>query len=79
MTRKLEPELFAHSRAMMFNLSFPTTFMRGFFYLDEPYRDCTGQIAKLMQNGQLVFVYGIYYPDESGTKFDAATIQSSTC
>ncbi|MBR1857972.1 MAG: hypothetical protein IJ797_00555, partial [Selenomonadaceae bacterium] len=29
--------------------------------LDEPYRDCTGQLDKLLREGQLVFIYGIYY------------------
>ena len=30
--------------------------------LNEPYRDCTGQIGMLLKEGQMVFVYGIYYP-----------------
>ena len=29
--------------------------------LDEPYRDCTGQLDKLLAEGQLMFVYGILY------------------
>lgn len=40
--------------------------------LEEPYRDCTGQLDKLLREGQLVFIYGIYYPDESGTHFEAS-------
>lgn len=42
--------------------------------LDEPYLDCTGQLDKLLREGQLMFVYGIYYPDESGTHFEASYI-----
>jgi len=42
--------------------------------LDEPYRDCTGQIDKLFREGQMAFVYGIYYPDEGGTNFEASYI-----
>ncbi|MFP4362393.1 MAG: AGE family epimerase/isomerase [Spirochaetia bacterium] len=36
-------------------------FMRN---LDEPYRDCTGQIEDLLKPGQMVFVYGIFYPNK---------------
>jgi len=42
--------------------------------LDEPYHDCTGQIEKMLKKGQLLFVYGIYYPDEAGMTFEAAYI-----
>ncbi|MFO7819139.1 MAG: AGE family epimerase/isomerase [Halanaerobacter sp.] len=31
--------------------------------LNEPYRDCTDQINDLLKPGQLVFVYGVFYPD----------------
>ncbi|MCE5285607.1 MAG: AGE family epimerase/isomerase [Pelosinus sp.] len=42
--------------------------------LDEPYYDCTGQLEKLLRKDQLVFIYGIYYPDERGTTFEASYI-----
>lgn len=42
--------------------------------LDEPYHDCTGLIPQMMREGQMVFVYGIYYPDEGGTAFEASYI-----
>ncbi len=43
--------------------------------LDEPYRDCTGQIKDLLKSGQLVFVYGVYYPDgEEEYNFEAQII-----
>lgn len=42
--------------------------------LDEPYHDCTGLISKMMREGQMVFIYGIYYPDEGGTTFEASYI-----
>ncbi len=42
--------------------------------LDEPYRDCTGQIEKLFAEGQMAFLYGVYYPDESGTHFEVSYI-----
>ena len=31
--------------------------------LSEPYRDCTGQIPSLLKKGQMLFVYGIFYPN----------------
>ncbi|MFW5988366.1 MAG: AGE family epimerase/isomerase [bacterium] len=33
--------------------------------LGEPYMDSTNQIGSLLKEGQLVFVYGIFYPDGS--------------
>lgn len=34
--------------------------------LDEPYRDCTSQIPNLLKEGQMIFVYGIFYPNGEG-------------
>ena len=31
--------------------------------LNEPYRDCTSQIKSLLKEGQMVFAYGIFYPN----------------
>lgn len=42
--------------------------------LDEPYRDCTAQIYDMLVPGQLVFVYGIYYPQNEEYFFEAKVI-----
>ncbi|MFW6256885.1 MAG: AGE family epimerase/isomerase [Bacillota bacterium] len=43
--------------------------------LNEPYMDSTGQIKDLLKPGQLVFVYGVFYPDgEDEYNFEAQTI-----
>ncbi len=43
--------------------------------LDEPYMDSTQQLEDLLQPGQLVFVYGIFYPDqEEEYTFEAQVI-----
>ena len=31
--------------------------------LGEPYADCTSQITNLLKPGQMIFVYGIFYPN----------------
>lgn len=51
-----------------------TVYARVLRNLDENYRDCTGQIEQMFREGQLAFVYGIYYPDESGQNFEASYI-----
>lgn len=53
----------------------PGTYARLVRNLDEPYRDCTGQIDKLLANeGQMVFIYGIYYPEPDDYIFEASYI-----
>jgi len=42
--------------------------------LDEPYMDCTAQIPDLLVKGQLVFVYGIFYPHGEEFSFEAKSI-----
>jgi mannose/cellobiose epimerase-like protein (N-acyl-D-glucosamine 2-epimerase family) len=39
--------------------------------LGEPYADCTANIWDLLVPGQIVFVYGIYYPAGDGHVFEA--------
>jgi len=39
--------------------------------LGEPYADCTAKIPDMLVKGQLVFVYGIYYPVGDGHIFEA--------
>jgi mannose/cellobiose epimerase-like protein (N-acyl-D-glucosamine 2-epimerase family) len=57
--------------------------------LNEPYADCTGQIKSLLKPGQMVFVYGVFYPngdhyiyeakvlDFPGTKLDKFRFEES--
>lgn len=53
----------------------PGTYARLVRNLGEPYRDCSGQIDKLLSNqGQLIFVYGIYYPEPKDYVFEASYI-----
>lgn len=53
----------------------PGTYARLVRNLDEPYLDCTGQIDKLLSNeGQMAFIYGIYYPEAKGPVFEASYI-----
>ncbi|NDJ62240.1 MAG: N-acyl-D-glucosamine 2-epimerase, partial [Chloroflexi bacterium] len=40
-----------------------TTFARGPQNLNEPYNDTTGRLGQLLTPGQLVYVYGVFYPD----------------
>lgn len=42
--------------------------------LNEPYGDCTAQIKTLLAPGQLVFAYGIFYPEGSGYVFEAKSL-----
>lgn len=37
--------------------------------LNEPYIDCTSQIKKLLVKGQMIFVYGIFYPNGDGSDY----------
>jgi mannose/cellobiose epimerase-like protein (N-acyl-D-glucosamine 2-epimerase family) len=39
--------------------------------LEEPYRDCTAQIPDMLVPGQLIFVYGIFYPKKGEYFFEA--------
>lgn len=41
----------------------PTTYARMTQNLDEGYIDCTGRIGELLSPGQLVYAYGVFYPD----------------
>lgn len=42
--------------------------------LGEPYMDATGQLAKLLEKGRHLFVYGTFYPQGSGQVFEAQMI-----
>jgi len=42
--------------------------------LGEPYGDCTGLIKTLLKEGQMVFVYGIFYPNGKEYIFEAKVL-----
>ena len=42
--------------------------------LDQPYRDCTAQMLEMLEPGQLVFVYGTYYPQGGGHAFEGMVL-----
>jgi mannose/cellobiose epimerase-like protein (N-acyl-D-glucosamine 2-epimerase family) len=52
----------------------PTTAARIVQNLDQPYRDMTAQLRELLKPGQLVYAYGIFYPERDGYTFDAKAI-----
>jgi len=52
----------------------PTVYAKIAQNLEEPYRDCTGQIEQLLIPGQYVFAYGIFYPQGDGHKFDVKSL-----
>ena len=47
------------------------TYARRIRNLEEPYSDCTGQLAELLTAGQYLFAYGIFYPEKDGHVFEA--------
>lgn len=52
----------------------PSTFARISQNLEEPYQDCTARIGEMLEEGQHVFAYGIFYPDQDGMKFEAKSL-----
>ena len=52
----------------------PNLFARFAFNLNEPYADCTGRIGELLKPGQLVYVYGVFYPRGQEDKFEAKSL-----
>jgi mannose/cellobiose epimerase-like protein (N-acyl-D-glucosamine 2-epimerase family) len=42
--------------------------------LDEPYIDCTAQVPELLEKGQMVFAYGVYYPKDGEYFFEAKAL-----
>lgn len=52
----------------------PTTYARISQNLEEGYLDCTGRIGEMLQEGQHVFAYGVFYPEEGGLKFEANSL-----
>ncbi len=59
----------------------PSTFARIAQNLEEPYQDCTARIGEMLEDGQYVFAYGVFYPTSDGTRFrstSASTARSCT-
>ncbi|MHB8621262.1 MAG: N-acyl-D-glucosamine 2-epimerase, partial [Chloroflexota bacterium] len=52
----------------------PTTYALFVRNLGEPYADATGRLAELLDNGQHLFVHGVFYPEADGNKYDAKFI-----
>src|SRR5262245_32755056 len=52
----------------------PTTFARVTQNLGEGYADATGRLAELLNEGQYLFAYGVFYFDGNRHKFEAKSI-----
>ncbi len=52
----------------------PTTFGRITFNLGEQWIDATQRFAELLTEGQLVYAYGIFYPQGQGYMFEAKSL-----
>lgn len=52
----------------------PTTFGRITFNLGEQWMDATQRFAELLTEGQLVYSYGVFYPQGDGYKFEAKVL-----
>lgn len=50
------------------------TFARVSQNLDEGYIDATGQMPELLTPGQLVYAYGVFYPQEDGFRFEVKSM-----
>lgn len=51
-----------------------TTFAKISQNLEEPYHDCTSRIGEMLDSGQFLFAYGIFYPHEAGSKFEVKSL-----
>src|SRR6266568_6963021 len=52
----------------------PSAFARITQNLEEPYQDCTGRIGEMLEDGQYVFAYGVFYPTADGTRFEVKSL-----
>lgn len=52
----------------------PTVFAEFVRNLGEDFQNATDQVKSLLTEGRYLFVYGIYYPEDDGTKFEAKHI-----
>src|SRR6476661_5235886 len=51
-----------------------STFARISQNLEEPYQDCTARIGEMLEDGQYVFAYGVFYPGAQGTQFEVKSL-----
>ncbi|MBD3176178.1 MAG: N-acyl-D-glucosamine 2-epimerase, partial [Armatimonadia bacterium] len=49
-------------------------FARMIFNLEEDWIDCTGRVAELLKPGQMVYAYGIFYPDGGAGTLEAKSL-----
>jgi mannose/cellobiose epimerase-like protein (N-acyl-D-glucosamine 2-epimerase family) len=52
----------------------PSTYARIAENLEEPYQDATGRIGEMLEPGRYLFVYGVFYPEDSGLRYEAKSI-----
>jgi len=43
--------------------------------LGEPWQDCTGLIKTMLVEGRFLYAYGIFYPEDDATKFEAKELK----
>lgn len=48
-----------------------TTYARITHNLREDYQDCTSRLREMLKHGQLVYVYGVFYPQQEQWRFEA--------
>ncbi len=48
----------------------PTSYARCTQNLDEPYSDATNRLAEFLTPGQLVYAYGVFYPENDDNRFE---------
>ena len=51
----------------------PSTFARVAQNLEEPYEDATGRLGEMLDEGQHVFAYGVFYPEQD-LKFEVKSL-----
>lgn len=52
----------------------PTVYARVTQNLNEPYQDATARIGQLLTPGQMIFAYGIFFPEGDDVKFEVKSI-----
>jgi len=52
----------------------PTVYARITQNLNEPYQDATARIGQLLTPGQMIFAYGIFFPEGDDAKFEVKSI-----
>jgi mannose/cellobiose epimerase-like protein (N-acyl-D-glucosamine 2-epimerase family) len=52
----------------------PSTYARISQNLEEAYQDCTARIGEMLETGQYLFAYGVFYPSANGTRFEVKSL-----